>query len=63
MWEDFVQPVDQTVLQGVDRKVQRCARDFAEKVRVVEEAKAASQATTTAHETWPVRMKMSFFLK
>ena len=63
MWEDFVQPVDQTVLQGVDRKVQRCARDFAEKERVVEEAKAASQATMTAHETWPVRMKMTFFFK
>ena len=51
MREDLVQPIDQTVLQSVDRKVQHNAREIVEKVRVVEVAEAGSQATMSAHET------------
>ena len=52
MREDFAQPIDQTVPLSADhRVVQHCARDTAETVRVVEEEKAGSHTTMTAHET------------
>ena len=47
----FVQPIDQTVFQGVDRRGYHCARELDEKVRVVEVEEAGSRATMAAHET------------
>ena len=59
--ENFVQPIDQLVLQSVDRRDYHCAREVVENVRVVEVEEAGSQATMTAHETRPVRMKTAFW--
>ena len=61
--EDFLQPIDRTVLLSVDRRVQHCARETAETERVVEENKAGSQTAMTAHETGPTRMTMTIFRK
>ena len=61
LWENFVQPIDQTVLQGVDRSGCHWARERVEEVRRAEVEVAGNQATMTAHETWPLRMKMTLF--
>ena len=51
MREDFGQPIDQTVLQGVDRSGYLRSREGVAKVRRKEVEEAGRQATVTARET------------